>query len=88
MINNNKNMNFEKNNKYYLTSYITPKNKKYINIIFNKDIDLSVYNNLTHLTLGHDFNQKIDLSNNNNLICLKINGIYDKNIIIPKSVEN
>lgn len=51
MIKNNENINLRKGNKYYLTSYITPKNKKYINIIFNKDIDLSVYNNLTHLYL-------------------------------------
>ena len=35
-------MNLRNNNKYYLTSYITPKNKRYINIIFNKDIDLLI----------------------------------------------
>jgi hypothetical protein len=40
MIKNNEYMNLSKDNKYYLTSYITPKNKKYINIIFNKNIDL------------------------------------------------
>ena len=37
MIKNNEYMNLRKGNKYYLTSYITPKNNKYINIMESKE---------------------------------------------------
>lgn len=56
------NIYIQKGDEFYLTSYITPKNKKYINIFFNKNIDLSVYNNLTHLYFDDNLNQEIDLS--------------------------
>jgi hypothetical protein len=64
MINSNDYVNLKKDNRLHFTSYINLKNKKYINIYFNKDIDLSVYNNLTHLRFDYNINQEIDLSKN------------------------
>ena len=87
MIKNNEYMNLRKGNKYYLTSYITPKNKKYINIIFNKDIDLSVYNNLTHLYFDDNLNQEIDLSKNIKLEYLEFGWNFNNEINLLNNIN-